>query len=118
MVWVLLPAVELAHVLAYPFMFALVGPVVGLVPTASILLVAALLGMRAAGVAAVLLVLANTFLYLATGMELAVAFGSSIVAAAFCLGIGVIIARLRSDKQRIERLTVLDRLTGLPNRDA
>lgn len=116
--WVLLPAVELAHVLAYPFMFALVGPVVGLVPTASILVVAALWGMRAAAVAAVLLVLANTFLYLATGMELTVAFGSSIVAAAFCLGIGVIIARLRSDKQRIERLTVLDRLTGLPNRDA
>jgi diguanylate cyclase (GGDEF)-like protein len=117
-VWVLLPAVELAHVLAYPFMFALVGPVVGLVPTASILLVAALLGMRAAGVAAVLLVLANTLLYLATGMELTVAFGASIVAAAFCLGIGVVIARLRSDKQRIERLTILDRLTGLPNRDA
>jgi diguanylate cyclase (GGDEF)-like protein len=117
-VWVLLPAVELAHVLTYPFMFALVGPVVGLVPTASILLVAALLGMRAAGVAALLLVFANTLLYLATGMELTVAFGASIVAAAFCLGVGVIIARLRSDKQRIERLTVLDRLTGLPNRDA
>ncbi len=117
-VWLLLPAVELAHVLTYPFMFALVGPVVGLVPTASILLVAALLGMRAAGVAAVLFVLANTLLYLAKGMELTVAFGGSIVSAAFCLGIGVIIARLRSDKQRIERLTVLDRLTGLPNRDA
>src|SRR5687767_8390929 len=99
-------------------MFALVGPVVGLVPTASILIVAALLGMRAAGVAAVLLVLANTLLYLATGMEFTVAFGASIVAAAFCLGMGVIIARLRSDKRRIERLTVLDRLTGLPNRVA
>ena len=78
----------------------------------------ALLGMRAAGLAALLLVLTNTLLYLATGMELSVAFGASIVAAAFCLGIGVIIARLRSDKRRIERLTVLDRLTGLPNRDA
>lgn len=117
-VWVLFPAFELAHVLAYPSMFALVGPVVGLVPTASILIVAALLGMRAAGVAAVLLVLANTLLYVATGMEFTVAFGSSLVAAAFCLAIGVVIARLRSDKQRIERLTVLDRLTGLPNRDA
>ena len=60
--------------------------------------------MRAAGLAAVLFVLANTLLYLATGMELTVAFGASIVAAAFCLGVGVVIARLRSDKQRIERL--------------
>ncbi|HUG06210.1 MAG TPA: EAL domain-containing protein [Candidatus Limnocylindria bacterium] len=93
------------------------GPVVGLVPTASILLVAALLGMRAAGVAAALLALANTLLYQAIGLELTVAFGASIVAAAFCLGIGLIIARLRSDKQRIERLTTFDRLTQLPNRD-
>ncbi|MEX2045647.1 MAG: EAL domain-containing protein [Chloroflexota bacterium] len=116
-VWLLLPGVELAHVLAYPYLFALVGPVVGLVPTASILLVAALLGMRAAGVAAALLALANTLLYQAIGLELTVAFGASIVAAAFCLGIGLIIARLRSDKQRIERLTTFDRLTQLPNRD-
>jgi diguanylate cyclase (GGDEF)-like protein len=48
-------------------------------------------------------------------MDPNVAFRGTVFSAAFFLGIGVIIARLRADQERIVRLTMFDRLTQLPN---
>jgi diguanylate cyclase (GGDEF)-like protein len=62
------------------------------------------------------MVLSNTLLYTAAGMDVAVAFRATAVSAAFFLAVGFVIARLRADQERILRLTMFDRLTKLPNR--
>ncbi len=116
-IWAVVPAFQVAHALVYPFVFALLGPFVGVIPTASIMLAAWLWGMRAAALAAVFTAVANTLLYVAVGTEFDVAFRASLLAAAFFLAVGLVIARLRDDEERIARLTTFDRLTQLPNRD-
>jgi len=117
-IWTVVPAIPVAYALVFPFAYGLLGGAIGIVPTTSILLAAWLLGMRAAVLAALLTVFTNTLLYVSVGIELGTAFRSSVMAAAFFVGVGLIIARMAADKQHIQRLTVLDRLTGLPNRDA
>jgi diguanylate cyclase (GGDEF)-like protein len=116
--WTVVSAIPVAYALLFSLAYAWVGGAIGVVSTSSILLAAWLLGMRAALLAALLAASANTLLYVSVGIELGAAFRSSFMAAAFFLGVGLIIARIASDKRHIERLTVLDRLTGLPNRDA
>ncbi len=116
-VWALVPAIQLAYALVFTSAYGLLGPSIGIVPTSSIMLAAWLLGLRTAALTAVFTVFASTLLYASVGIELGGAFRSSLMAAAFFLGVGVIIARMAADKQRIERLTMFDRLTQLPNRD-
>ena len=113
--WALVPAFQVAQALAFPFVFGLLGPFVGVVPTSSIMLAAWFLGLRGALVTAAFMVVSNTLLYAAVGMDPNVAFRGTVFSAAFFLAIGVIIARLRADQERIVRLTMFDRLTKLPN---
>src|SRR4026209_2781816 len=113
--WPLVPAFQVAHAVAFPFVFGLVGPFVGVVPTSSIMLAAWWLGVRGALVTAAFMVVSNTLLYVAGGMDSDLAFRATVFSAAFFLAIGVIIARLRADQERIVRLTMFDRLTKLPN---
>ena len=115
--WALVPAFQVAHAVAFPFVFGLLGPFVGVVPTSSIMLAAWWLGVRGALVTAAFMVVSNTLLYVAGGMDPDVAFQATAVSGAFFLAIGVVIARLRADQERIVRLTMFDRLTQLPNRD-
>ncbi len=116
-IWAVVPGLQVALAVVFPSLFALLGPFVGVIPSASIVLAAWLWGMRAAALAAVLTAVANTLLYVAAGTAPEVALRASFLAAAFFLAIGLVIARLRADKERIERLTTRDRLTQLPNRD-
>ena len=113
--WALVPVFQVAHAVAFPLGFGLVGPFVGVVPTSSIMLAAWWLGVRGALVTAAFMVASNTLLYAAVGMDPGVAFRSTAVSAAFFLMIGLVIARLRADQERILRLTMFDRLTQLPN---
>jgi diguanylate cyclase (GGDEF)-like protein len=117
-VWAVVPAVQAVYALVFPFAFGLLGPVVGIIPTSSILLAAWLFGMRAAVLAAVGATVANTLLYNAAGTEVGAAFRAGLLASAFFLTVSFVIARMRSDQIRIERLTMFDRLTQLPNRDS
>jgi diguanylate cyclase (GGDEF)-like protein len=112
----IIPAVSV-YALVIPLAFALLGPPIGIIPTASILIAAWLLGMRAALITAALAVIANTLLNVSSGDELDVAIRASSLAAGFFLAIGMLIARIRADKARVERLTMFDRLTDLPRRD-
>jgi diguanylate cyclase (GGDEF)-like protein len=105
------------YALVVPLAFGLLGPPVGIIPAASILIAAWLLGMRAALVTAVIAVIANTLIRLASADELGDAISASSLAAGFFLAIGILIARIRADKGRAERLTMFDRLTDLPRRD-
>lgn len=114
--WALVPAFQVAHAVAFPFVFGLVGPVIGVVPTSLIMLAAWWQGIRFALVTTAVMVLSNTLLYTAAGMDVAVAFQGTAVSAAFFLAVGFVIARLRADQERILRLTMFDRLTQLPNR--
>jgi diguanylate cyclase (GGDEF)-like protein len=116
--WAVVPAIQAVYALIFPLAFALLGPVVGIIPTSSILLAAWLFGMRAAVLAAFGAMVANTLLYNTAGTELGSAFRAGLIASAFFLAVGFVIARMRSDKTRIERLTMFDRLTQLPNRDS
>jgi diguanylate cyclase (GGDEF)-like protein len=115
--WALVAAYQVAHALAFPWVFGLLGPFVGVVPTSMVMLAAWWLGMRGAAVTAAFMLVANTLLYVAVGTELDVALRATAFSAALFLAIGVVIARLRADKERIARLTMFDRLTQLPNRD-
>jgi len=116
--WIVVPAIAVAYAVVFSFAYGLLGGAIGIVPTTSIILAAWRLGMRAALLAALLVLFANTLLYVSVAVDLGTAFRSSFMAAAFFLGVGLIIARMAADRRHIERLTVLDRLTGLPNRDA
>jgi diguanylate cyclase (GGDEF)-like protein len=116
-VWAVVPAVHLAFAVAFPFAFGLLGPTIGIVPPATVMLAAWLFGIRAAALAAVLALITNTLLYAAVGIEMGPALRSSMLAIAFFLALGLVLTRMRSDKLRIERLTTFDRLTELPNRD-
>lgn len=116
--WAVVAAIEVAQALLYPVLFGLLGAVVGVIPALAIVPLAWLLGTRAAAIVAAVIVVGNTLLYVAVGTEFAVALRASVLAAAFFLAIGVVIARIRTDNERIARLTMFDRLTKLPNRDA
>jgi diguanylate cyclase (GGDEF)-like protein len=116
--WAVVPAIQVAYALVFPFAYGLLGPAVAVVPGSSIMLAAWLLGVRAAALTAVLAVATTTLPYVARGTDFVVAFQSSLLAAAFFLVVGFVIARMRSDKVRIGRLMMFDRLTQLPNRDA
>ena len=113
--WALVPAFQVAHAVAFPLVFGLLGPFVGVVPSASILLAAWWLGVRGALATAAFMVVSNTLLYAAVGMDPNVAFRGAAVSAAFFFAIGLVIARLRADQERILRLTMFDRVTQLPN---
>ena len=102
--------------MAFPAVFGLLGPFVGVVPTSLVMLAAWWLGVRGALVTAAFMIMSNTLLYVAVGMDADVAFRATAVSAAFFLMIGLVIARLRADQERILRLTMFDRLTELPNR--
>jgi diguanylate cyclase (GGDEF)-like protein len=112
----LVPAVSV-YALVIPLAFGLLGPAIGIIPASSILVAAWLRGRRAALVAAAFVVVVSTLLYLLAGEALAVAIRQSALAAGFFLSIGMLISRIRADKARVERLTMFDRLTGLPRRD-
>jgi diguanylate cyclase (GGDEF)-like protein len=105
------------YALVIPLAFGLLGPATGILASSSILIAAWLAGKRAALVAAVLAVVASTLLYVSAGDDLGVAFRASSLASGFFLAIGMLIARIRSAKARVERLTMFDRLTNLPRRD-
>jgi diguanylate cyclase (GGDEF)-like protein len=116
-VWAVVPAIHVAFAVSFPFAFGLLGPTVGIVPPATVMLAAWLLGIRAAALVAVLALITNTLLYGAAGIAMEPALRSSMLAIAFFLALSVVLARMRSDKSRIERLMTFDRLTQLPNRD-
>jgi diguanylate cyclase (GGDEF)-like protein len=116
--WAVVPAIQAAYALIFPFAFGLMGHVIGVFPTSSIMLAAWLLGMRAATLAAACATAVNTLLFIMAGDEPEVALRTSILVAGFFLLVGFVVARLRADQKRIERLTMLDELTQLPNRDA
>ncbi|MGH2492643.1 MAG: EAL domain-containing protein [Candidatus Limnocylindria bacterium] len=112
----MVPAIQVAYALAFPFAYGLLGPSIGVFPASSIMLAAWLLGLRVAALVAVFTVIVSTLLYIAVGIEPGSALRSSSLGAAVFLAIGFVIARVRSDKVRIERLTMFDALTNLPNR--
>jgi diguanylate cyclase (GGDEF)-like protein len=114
--WAVVPAAQAAYVLLFPLAFDRLGHVVGIIPTSLIMLAAWLLGMRAAFLAAVVAVVANAFLFVSTGDELDVALPGGALAAGLFLVVGFAITRMRTDKERIERLTKFDPLTKLANR--
>jgi len=114
--WAVVPAAQAAYVLLFPLAFERLGHVVGIIPTSLIMLAAWLLGMRAAFLAAVVAVVANAFLFVSTGDELDVALPGGALAAGLFLVVGFAITRMRTDKERIERLTKFDPLTKLANR--
>jgi diguanylate cyclase (GGDEF)-like protein len=116
--WAVAPAIQVAYALVFSLAYGLLGPAIAIVPASSIMLAAWLVGMRAAAVAALLAVVTTTLPYVARGIDPGVALRSAVLAAAFFLVVGFVIARLRSDRVRIQRLTMFDRLTQLPNRDA
>src|SRR5687767_13690986 len=118
MLWAVAPAIQVAYALVFSLAYGLLGPAIAIVPASSIMLAAWLVGMRAAAVAALLAVVATTLPYVARGIDPGVALRSAVLAAAFFLVVGFVIARLRSDRVRIQRLTMFDRLTQLPHRDA
>src|SRR5678816_1353946 len=113
--WVLVPAFQVAHAVAFPLVFGLIGPMVGVLPTSSIMLAAWWLGVRGALVTTAFVVLSNTLLYAAVGVDIDTAFRATVLSAAFFLMMGLVIARLRADQERILRLTMFDRLTQLNN---
>jgi diguanylate cyclase (GGDEF)-like protein len=112
----LVPVVSV-YALVIPLAFALLGPPIGILPASSILIAAWLFGMRAAMLAAALAFTLSTVLQVFAGTDLDAAIGASALASGFFLVIGMLIARIRADKARVERLTMFDRLTGLPRRD-
>ena len=112
----LVPVVSV-YALVLPLAFGLLGPAVGIIPSASILIAAWLAGRRAALLAAVCAVVVSTLLYVSAGDALGVAISASSLASGFFLAVGMLIARIRADKARAERLTMFDRLTNLPRRD-
>jgi diguanylate cyclase (GGDEF)-like protein len=118
MLWAVAPAIQVAYALVFPIAYGLLGPAIAVVPAFSIMVAAWLVGMRAAVVAALLAVVTTTLPYVARGTDPGVALRSAVLAAVFFLVVGFVIARLRSDRVRIQRLTMFDRLTQLPNRDA
>src|SRR6185295_2841562 len=99
--WALVPAFQLAHAVAFPFVFGVLGPFVGVVPTSLIMLAAWWLGVRGALLVTAFMVVSNTILYVAVGIDVDVAFRATAVSAAFFLTIGFVIARLRADQERI-----------------
>jgi diguanylate cyclase (GGDEF)-like protein len=113
---VLVPAVSV-YALVIPLAFGLLGPAIGIVPASLILIAAWLRGRRAALLAAALVVVVSTLLYVSVGDAPELAVRQSALAAGFFLGIGMLISRIRADKARVERLTMFDRLTDLPRRD-
>jgi diguanylate cyclase (GGDEF)-like protein len=116
-VWALVLTFQVAHALAFQWVFGLLGPFVGVVPTSLIMLAAWWAGIRGALATTAFMVMANTLLYVAVGTEVEVAFRATALSAAFFLAIGLVIARLRADHERIARLTMFDRVTHLPNRE-
>jgi diguanylate cyclase (GGDEF)-like protein len=115
--WAVVPAIQLAYALSFSLAYGVLGPVIAVIPTSAIMLAAWLVGLRAAVLAAMLSVIATTLPYVAAGTDPGVALRSSVLAAAFFLAAGWVLARLRSDKQRITRLMLFDRLTEIPNRE-
>ena len=113
---VLVPVISV-YALVIPLAFGLLGPAVGIIASASILITAWLLGARAALLAAAFAIVTSTLLLISAGDEPGVAIRTSSLAAGFFLAIGMLMARIRADKARVERLTTFDRLTNLPRRD-
>ena len=111
----LVPVISV-YALVVPLAFGFLGPAVGILPASSVLIAAWLLGRRAALIAAVLAVIASTAAYVAAGDALEVALRASAIASGFFLAIGMLIARIRADKTRVERLTLFDPVTDLPRR--
>ncbi|HEY6203258.1 MAG TPA: EAL domain-containing protein [Candidatus Limnocylindria bacterium] len=105
------------YALVVPLAFGLLGPAIGIIPASSILIAAWLRGKRAALLAAAVVMVLSTLLYVSDGESLGLAIRQSALAAGFFLAIGMLIARIRADKARVERLTMFDRLTDLPRRD-
>src|SRR5678816_933608 len=89
--WALVPAFQVANAVAFPLVFGLLGPFVGVVPSSSILLAAWWLGVRGALATAAFMVVSNTLLYAAVGMDPNVAFRGAAVSAAFFFAIGLVI---------------------------
>ena len=111
----LVPVISV-YALVIPLAFGFLGPAVGILPASSVLIAAWLLGKRAALIAAVLAVVVSTAAYVAAGDPLDLAIRASAIASSFFLAIGMLIARIRSDKARVERLTLFDPVTDLPRR--
>jgi diguanylate cyclase (GGDEF)-like protein len=116
--WLAAPAAEIAYIVAFPFLSLALGRVAGVIPDVAIVGAAWFLGMRAAVAAAAVAVIANALLYTAQGDSLTRAALTGAAIAGVSLAVAWAVNRLREDKERIERLTTLDRLTNLPRRDA
>jgi diguanylate cyclase (GGDEF)-like protein len=116
--WLAAPAAEIAYIVAFPFLSLALGRVAGVIPDVAIVGAAWFLGMRAAVAAAAVAVIANALLYTVQGDSLTRAALTGAAIAGVSLAVAWAVNRLREDKERIERLTTLDRLTNLPRRDA
>jgi len=116
--WLAAPAAEVAYIAAYQFLSAVLGPLAGVIPDVAIVGAAWVLGMRAAVAAAALAIVANALRYVDQGHSLMHATVTGVLIAGVSLAVAWAVNRLRADKERIERLTIFDRLTGLPRRDA
>jgi diguanylate cyclase (GGDEF)-like protein len=116
--WLAAPAAEVAYIVAYPFLSIALGRVAGVIPDVAIVGAAWFLGMRAAVAAAAVAVVANALLYVGQGDSLTRATVTGAVISGVSLAVAWGVNRLREDKERIERLTTLDRLTNLPRRDS
>jgi diguanylate cyclase (GGDEF)-like protein len=117
-VWAVAPALQLAYALVFPFAYRWVDDVAGIVPASSVMVAAWLGGLRAAVLAAVFSVITNTLLYTSSGHTADEALRAACVPAAVFLAFAFVVSRIRDDKERIERLTMFDALTQLPNRHA
>lgn len=118
LLWLTAPAAQIAYLFAHPMLSAVLGRFTGALPDVAIVVAAWLFGMRAAAAAAVFAVVANTQMYMAQGEDTSQATIAGALVAAVSLAVAWAVDRLRDDKERIQRLTMFDALTQLPNRDA
>jgi diguanylate cyclase (GGDEF)-like protein len=116
--WLAAPAAEVAYIAAYPFLTVVIGRSAGVIPDVGIVVFAWLLGMRAAVAAAAVAIAANAMLYVDRGDSQVGAVVTGAAISGVSLAVAWAVNRLREDKERIERLTTLDRLTNLPRRDS
>jgi diguanylate cyclase (GGDEF)-like protein len=115
--WLAAPAVQMAYFAAFPLLATFLGRVTVALPDIAIVGAAWVFGMRAATVTAAFAVIANMQMYQADGESATSAFVAGLAVAGISLAVAWIVDRLQKDKERIERLTLFDAMTQLPNRE-
>jgi len=115
--WLAAPAGQLLYFAAYPALAPVLGRLTGAIPDVAIVGAAWFFGMRAALAATAFAVVANTQMYAAEGESQMAALVAGTAVAGISLVVAWGVERLHQDKERIQRLTMFDTLTHLPNRD-